>query len=105
MLILTSYAPLFPLCLNARTTAGHSAAYRVELDGADPFTARFRDGELHMEAVDETADCVVAADPVAFLLVGTGRLSRWAAIALGRLRPGGARPDLAVGFPGLFVFP
>jgi hypothetical protein len=32
------------------------------------------------------------------LLVSSGRLSQWAAIALGLLRAGGRRPDLALGF-------
>jgi len=32
-------------------------------------------------------------------------LSRWQAIALGLISAGGARPELALGFPDLFVFP
>jgi hypothetical protein len=50
-------------------------------------------------------DCTITADPVAFLLVGSGRLSQWDAIALGLLEAGGDRPELALGFTDLFLFP
>jgi hypothetical protein len=38
-------------------------------------------------------------------MVGTGRLSRYQAIALGLLSVGGNRPDLAVSFWDLFLYP
>ena len=37
--------------------------------------------------------------------VGSGRLSRYEAVALGGLAVGGKRPDLAFDFPALFVYP
>jgi hypothetical protein len=42
---------------------------------------------------------------VAALLVIGGRLSQWPAIALGRLRFTGDRPELGPRFADLFVFP
>lgn len=38
-------------------------------------------------------------------MVGTGRLSRYEAVALGGISVGGDRPDLAFDFPTLFVYP
>ena len=50
-------------------------------------------------------DCELSVDPVAFLLVGTGRMSRYEAVALGLLSLGGAKPEMALGLPDLFVYP
>lgn len=106
MLVLYGYGPTYPLCVNPQTTAGLNAAYGIELRGAEGFTVRFVNGEYRAEPPDSgPVDCTISADPVAFLLVGAGRLSQWAAIALGLLSAGGARPELALGFNGLFVFP
>ena len=38
-------------------------------------------------------------------MVGTGRLSRYQAIALGLLSVGGNDPGLAIGFWDLFLYP
>jgi hypothetical protein len=48
---------------------------------------------------------VISADPVAFLLVMSGRLGQWAAIALGLMSASGDRPELALGMTGLFRYP
>jgi hypothetical protein len=47
----------------------------------------------------------LAADPVTALLVQSGRLSQWAAVALGRLTFAGPHPELGPRFAELFVFP
>ena len=50
---------------------------------------RFVDGEYRAEpAGGPPADCIISADPTAYLLVGTGRLSLGSAI-LGLLSAGG----------------
>ncbi len=69
-------------------------------------TVRFTDGVFGLEEADAgPVDATISADPVAFLMVGTGRLSRYQAIALGLLSVGGNRPDLAIGFWDLFLYP
>ena len=50
-------------------------------------------------------DCVITADPVAFLLVGYGRSGQWSAILRGQLRAGGRRPWLAQRFSSLLTRP
>ena len=106
LLVLYGYGPTYPLCLNPQTTAGLNAAYDIQLRGAEGFTVRFTNGEYGVEPQGSApVDCTIEADPVAFLLVGSGRLSQWAAIALGLLSAGGPRPEVALAFNGLFVFP
>ncbi|MGH9035636.1 MAG: maleylpyruvate isomerase family mycothiol-dependent enzyme, partial [Acidimicrobiia bacterium] len=68
--------------------------------------ARFIDGLYRVEPADSgPVDGTISADPVAFLLVGSGRLNPVAAVALGLLSTGGEHPELALGFNQLFVYP
>ena len=68
-------------------------------------TARFADGSFGIGAAGGPVDATLSADPVAFLMVGAGRLSRYEAVALGSLTVGGSRPDLAFDFPTFFIYP
>jgi hypothetical protein len=60
---------------------------------------------LRLEPAGGEVDATLSADPVAFLMVGSGRLSRYEAVALGAMTVGGNRPDLAFDFPTLFAYP
>ena len=51
------------------------------------------------------SDCIITADPVAFLLLGYGRIPQWSPIIRGKLRPGGRRPWLAMKFGTLLSSP
>ena len=105
-LALFGYGAAYGLCLNPATTAGHTAGYGIELRTGERFTIRFVEGEYRLEPPDSgPVDCMITADPVAFLLVGSGRLSQWEAIALGVMEMGGDRPDLALQFGDRFLFP
>jgi hypothetical protein len=105
-LALFGYEPAYGLCLNPTTTAGHTGGYGIEFRTGERFTIRFVDGGYRAELPDSgPVDCTISADPVAFLLVASGRLSQWHAIALGLLEFRGSRPDLALGFTNLFLFP
>ena len=105
-LVLAGYAPAFGYFLNSETTRGLSAGVGIELRGIGEMTVRFTDGVYSLEEAGAApVDATISADPVAFLMVGTGRLSRYQAIALGLLSVGGNRPDLAIGFPDLFLYP
>lgn len=105
-LALFGYGPSFGLWLNPATTYAHTAGYAIELTSGARFTIRFVDGEYRLEPPDSgPVDCMITADPVAMLLVGSGRLSQWIAITLGLLKTGGDRPELALRFTDLFLFP
>jgi uncharacterized protein (TIGR03083 family) len=105
LLAIGAAPPLLPLLLNPATTRGLTAAYGVTVRGGPALTVRFTDGVFALEGPGEDVDCEISVDPVAFLLVLTGRFSAWPAIALGLIGLGGRRPDLAVGFPNLFAYP
>jgi uncharacterized protein (TIGR03083 family) len=80
---------------------GHTATYVIDLGAAGRLGVRFADGALTVGEPDEAPDCVIILNPVTMLLVTSGRLSPWTAVALGLLRGGGRQPDLAPGFSGL----
>jgi uncharacterized protein (TIGR03083 family) len=105
-LVLHGYGPLQAHSTDPVTAAGHTAAYGIDLGGDARSTVRFTDGAVTVTpGAPGPVDCEIGSDPVTFLLVGTGRLSQWAAVALGLLRAGGPRPELATGFGRLFRFP
>lgn len=104
-LVLAAYAPALGFFLNPETTRGLSAGFGIELRGVGEMTVRFTDGVYGLEEGGASVDATISADPVAFLMVGTGRLSRYQAIALGLLSVGGNHPHLAIGFQDLFLYP
>ncbi|GFG48857.1 hypothetical protein CQY20_14120 [Mycolicibacterium agri] len=82
------------------------------------FELRIRGGNAYRMAVDhgsatvttvtaacEKSDCVITADPVAFLLLGYGRISQWSPILRGRLRAGGRKPWKAMKFATMMSSP
>ena len=106
LIVLNGYGPAFGLVVNHERAQGLNAGFGIELRGGPAFTARFVDGQYQVEPADSgPVDCTISADPVAFLLVGSGRLDPVAAVALGLLSAGGERPELALAFNQLFVYP
>jgi hypothetical protein len=71
------------------------AAYRLAVD----------DGTAVVTPAGRRADCSITADPVAFLLVGYGRIPQWSPLLRGQLRPGGRKPWLAMKFGTLLHSP
>jgi uncharacterized protein (TIGR03083 family) len=95
------YSALF----NPAAAGGVDATYRLDTAGTDPFFVRITDATYEEPATPGSVDCVLSADPVTALLVMSGRLTQWAAIALGRLTFSGDRPELGPRFSELLVFP
>jgi uncharacterized protein (TIGR03083 family) len=105
-LVLHGYGPLQAHSTDPAAANGHTAVYGIDLGGGMRSTVRFTDGAVTVEPGDAgPVDCEIGSDPVTFLLVGTGRLAQWPAVALGLLRAGGPRAELATGFGRLFRFP
>ena len=106
VLILDAHLPLFGAMLHAERTAGLNRAIGIELRGGPDVTARFTDGAYSVEeGIAGDVDATMSVDPVAFLMIESGRLSRYEATALGLLTTGGDQPDLALGFFDLIVYP
>ncbi len=99
-------SPVLPLFVEPRTARGVKASYAIRLRGGSRFVARFDDGTLTIEPfAAQPLDCYILADPVAFLLVGYGRMSQWAAIARGKMIAWGRKPWLSLQFTSLLKKP
>ncbi len=105
-LVLSGYGPCYGSWLNSEATSDMTTSYGIELRGGDAFTVRLSPGGCHFEPGDAgVVDCTISADPVAFLLVGSGRMTQWEAIALGLYSTNGPRPGLGLTFMDLFAYP
>jgi uncharacterized protein (TIGR03083 family) len=105
-LVLAAYTPLLAVWdVDAERTRGLTADVGIELRGVGEMTARFADGSFGIEPAGGPVDATLSADPVAYLMVGSGRLSRFEAVALGAITVGGSRPDIAFDFPTFFIYP
>jgi uncharacterized protein (TIGR03083 family) len=104
-LALRGFRACYPAIFDPANAAGLEATYLLDTAGTDPFFVRIGDTAYDSSAPPGSVDCVISADPVTALLVMSGRLSQWAAIALGRLTFSGDRPEIGPRFNDLFVFP
>jgi uncharacterized protein (TIGR03083 family) len=87
---------------------GLLATYHIAIPGTDPFDVCIAGGAYEEPAEPlplDCVDCVISVDPTTALLVQSGRLSQWPAIALGRLTFAGNRPEVGPRFAELFGFP
>jgi uncharacterized protein (TIGR03083 family) len=105
-LVLYGYRAYFGGLVDPEAARGLTASCAIELAAGGSFVVHFTDGQYRTEPDTSAAvDCTITADPAAFLLVASRRISQWEAIALGAFRAGGSRPDLALSFMNLFAYP
>lgn len=99
-----AYRLIYPGLFQPSAAAGIEATYGIRVAGSEPFTVRVANGLYDDLPASPNVDCTISAEPVSALMVISGRLSRWTAIALGELRFTG---DTKLGprFFDLFVFP
>jgi hypothetical protein len=82
--------------------------YELRFGPDDRYRFSIDSGQVTISQVDsrpDRPDCVITADPAAFLLVGYGRVGQWGQILRGKLRAGGRRPWLALRFSSLLIRP
>jgi hypothetical protein len=96
-----SVAPYY-LTRSALTTR---ASFELRIRGANGYRMAVDHGTATVTPAGERADCVITADPVAFMLLGFGRISQWPPILRGKLRAGGRKPWLAMKFATLLASP
>lgn len=97
-----------PDYLDQTAASGLHLAYELRFGPADRYRFTVNGTDLTVspaEGPHDRPDCVITADPVAFLLVGYGRVGQWSQILRGKLRAGGRRPWLALRFSSLLVSP
>ena len=92
-----SMAKLGRVLVNQEAATGVKATIEVRLRGGGRAVLRFDDGDLSVEPVPTGAvDCHLSVDPVAFMLVGWGRIGQWPAILKGQLLAWGRKPWLGL---------
>jgi hypothetical protein len=98
--------PILPRFVDEANAKDFTGTYELRLRGGPSVMVAFDRGKVTTGPKnDHKADCVVNADPAAFLLVGYGRASQWGPIMRGKLLAGGRKPWLALRFSSLLVNP
>ena len=106
LMVTVAARAMLPNAVHPDASRDVDLTYAVHLRGGDGFTVRVVRGTATVEPPgSRRADCHLWFDPVAFLLVGYGRISPWAAIARGQALAYGRRPWLGTRFKKLFVNP
>ncbi len=105
-LVLSAYGLCYESWLNREATKGLTTSYGIDLRGGEPFMVHIGEDGCHIEPWDSgVVDCTISADPVAFLLVYSGRMTQWAAIAVGLFSTQESAPGQGLTFMDLFAYP
>jgi uncharacterized protein (TIGR03083 family) len=104
-LVFPGVVELLPAYLNRDQARGLRVRYELRAGGDLRYQLAIDDGTATVGPATGSADCVITADPVAFLLVGYGRISQWGPMLRGQLRAGGRKPWLGFRFNRLTVSP
>ena len=94
-----------PLYVDPSAARGVSTTFRIAVRGGPAFRIRFDDGTATVEDGSGAADVTIRVDPVALVLVSYGRLSKWRAVATGKMIATGRRPWAGLAFDRYFVAP
>ncbi|MEU7123081.1 maleylpyruvate isomerase family mycothiol-dependent enzyme [Streptomyces zaomyceticus] len=95
-----------PRVTDPAAVAGLTARFAVRLRSGPSFGVRVTDGEVEVtHEPPARPDCTILTEPVAFLLLGLGRVDPWPVIARGKALGWGRKPWLAPRFPRLFRAP
>ncbi len=104
-LVIPGVLSVAPQYLRPQRAAGMHISFELRMRGGPGYRMAVDDGTAVVTAAGEKADCVITADPVAFLLLGFGRISQLSSVLRGQLRPGGNKPWLAFKFGNLLSSP
>jgi hypothetical protein len=109
LLVLPAVLALAPKYLRPSRSQDVPVSFELRMRGGARYRMVVNDGSGAVTSADqnagEKADCVITADPVAFLLVGYGRIPQWSQVIRGKLRAGGRKPWLAAQFGTLLASP
>ena len=85
--------------------ANQRVSFELRMRGGARYRFAVVNGTALVSEAGAPVDCTITADPVAFLLVGFGRVPQWSAVLRGKLRVGGRRPWRAAKFGALLSNP
>jgi hypothetical protein len=105
LLVFPGVMTVAPQYLRPNRAAGVHISFELRMRGGGAYRLAVDDGTAVVTPAGRRADCSITADPVAFLLVGYGRIPQWAPVLRGQLRPGGRKPWLAMKFATLLHSP
>jgi uncharacterized protein (TIGR03083 family) len=98
LLVIDGVVALMPEYVDAERAAGLHVTYELRFRGGPRYQLRIDDGKAAVTAEGRKADCWISADPVAFLLVGYGRVGQWSQVLRGKIISGGRKPWLGLNF-------
>jgi uncharacterized protein (TIGR03083 family) len=105
-LIWCGVEPILPGWVDPAKSAGHHAAYKVDLGDPGPHVLCFTGGRLSTALPPgRRIDCHISGSPQAILLILYRRLSPWRAALTGRVIAWGRRPWLAFSLADRFYLP
>jgi uncharacterized protein (TIGR03083 family) len=105
LLVIPAVLSLAPKYLRPSRTKDLNISFELRMRGGCRYRVAITDGTGVVTAPGEKADCVITADPVAFLLIGLGRVPQFSQILRGKVRAGGRKPWLAAKFGTLLASP
>jgi putative sterol carrier protein len=105
LLVIPGVLSVAPQYLRPQRAAGVHVSFELRMRGGARYRMAVDDGTAVVTAGGERADCVITADPVAFLLLSYGRIPQWSPVLRGQLRPSGRKPWLAMRFGTLLDSP
>lgn len=103
LLVVAGVVDLVPEHLSPWRSRRLHAAYELRLRGGPRYHIAIDEGSASVPPPGRKTDCWISADPVAFLLVGYGRLGQWGQVLRGKIVPGGRRPLLGPKFASLLT--
>jgi len=102
----TVFPEMSPLMVRPGAGRAGALTYEIRARGGGPrYVIRVADGTAEVRAARGPVDCVISADPAAFLLVGYGRMALGRALLRGGVLAWGRRPWLGLRFQDLFFNP
>jgi uncharacterized protein (TIGR03083 family) len=103
LLVVAGVVDLVPEHLSPWRSRRLHAAYELRLRGGPRYHVAIDEGSASVPPPGRKTDCWISADPVAFLLVGYGRLGQWGQVLRGKIVPGGRHPLLGPKFASLLT--
>jgi hypothetical protein len=105
LLVIPAALSLAPTYLRPSRSKKTNISFELRMRGGCRYRTAITHGTGVVTEAGEKADCVITADPVAFLLIGFGRVPQFPQILRGKLRAGGRKPWLAAKFGSLLESP
>jgi hypothetical protein len=105
LLVIPGVLAVAPEYVHPKRSANVSVSFELRIRGGGRYRLAVHDGHGEITAAGEKADCVLTADPVAFLEVGYGRIPQWRPVIGGKMLASGRKPWLAMKFGTLLSRP